>query len=178
MDMQITAKEEGITVEMPITLIGDVQPPDRMHGMMTMSFLGITIETEIINIGDTSYIKDPETGEWEASTEPAAPYTPGDFTGVEPDEIKGLKLVGKKTLNGSEVYLLKGTISTAELGDTFEGTASDLQVKYWIGVNNGRLEQSQVKGQIPMPDTEGGVIDLNATTTYSKYGKSVTINPP
>jgi hypothetical protein len=178
MDLQMTMTEEGITVEIPMTFVGDYQPPDRMRGTVSMSVIGITIESEVITIGETSYVKNPTTGEWEVSTEEAAPYSPGDFTGLEPADIEGLVLVGKETLDGTPVYHLRGALSAQDVGDAFAGTEGTMQADYWIGVKDGRLRRSAVRVELSSSDAQAVTIGIEATMTYSNYGEPVAIEPP
>jgi ligand-binding sensor domain-containing protein len=175
MDMEMAVAEGGMTMEIPFTFTGDFQAPDRVQGTMSMSFLGMTIELEFITIGETAYTTNMETGEWEVSTEQVSPFAPEDFTGIDPADIEDLALVGEETLDGTAVYHLTGTVSAQELGDAMGEAQGELQVGYWIGVEDGRLRQNAVEGEL---SAEGGTIDLIATTVYSDYGQSVTIEPP
>jgi hypothetical protein len=178
MEMQMTMKEEGVSIEMPITFVGDFQPPDRARGTMSLTIFGITIETEIITIGETTYTKNPETGQWEVSSEQASPFAPGDFTEVEPLDVDNLAVVAQQDLDGVPVYRLEGTVSSEDMGEAFTDLKGKLVVKYWIGVKGGRLRRSVVKGELS--DVSGGAstISLRVETTYSGYGKPVSIAPP
>ena len=53
MDMQMKMTEEGVTLDIPMTFTGDFQPPDRLRGTVSMSMLGVTIESEMVSIGET-----------------------------------------------------------------------------------------------------------------------------
>ena len=82
-------------MDIPLTFTGDFQAPDRFRGTLTMNFLGFSIESELISIGDTSYQTNPETGEWEVTTEPATPLSdPSEFFGDETSEFQDLVLTG------------------------------------------------------------------------------------
>jgi hypothetical protein len=175
MDMEMAVTEGGITMEIPFTFAGDFQAPDRVQGTMSMSFLGMTMESEFITIGETTYATNMDTGEWEVSTEEASPFAPEDFTGIDPADIEDLAIVGEETPDGTPVYHLSGMVSAQELGDTLGEAEGELQVDYWIGVADGRLLQNAIEGELT---AEGGTIGLLATTIYSDYGQSVTIEPP
>lgn len=175
--MQMTVKEEGVSIEMPITYVGDFQPPDRTRGTITLSFVGITIEVEVITIGETTYTKDPETGEWEVSTEQASPFAPEDFTEVEPLDIDDLAVVAQQNLDGVPVYRLEGTVSSGDMGEAFAELEGEVVVKYWIGVQGGRLRRSVVKAELSEAGS-AGTISIRVDTTYSGYGKPVSIEPP
>lgn len=178
MDMQMKMTEEGVTIEIPMTFVGDYLPPDRMHGMVSMSVVGVTIESEMVTIGETTYVKNPATGQWETSTEPASPYSPGDFTGLEPADIEGLVIVGQKTLDGTPVYHLQGTLSAGDMGEAFAGTEGEMQVEYWIGVKDGLLRRAFVRVELSSTDTRAVAIGMETTVTYSDYGKTLAIEPP
>ena len=178
MDMDMTAKEEGVSIEMPITYVGDFQPPDRSRGTVTLTVFGITIEMETITIGETTYTKNPETGQWEVTSEQASPFAAEDFTEVEPLEVDDLAVVAQQDLDGVPVYRLEGTVSSKDMGEAFADLKGKLVVKYWIGVNGGRLRRSVVKGELSAVNGGTGTIILRVETTYSGYGKSLNIEPP
>ena len=69
-------------------------------------------------------------------------------------------------------------MSSGDMGEAFADLKGKLVVKYWIGVNGGRLRRSVVKGELS--DVSGGAstINLRVDTTYSGYGKPVSIEPP
>jgi branched-chain amino acid transport system substrate-binding protein len=175
MDMLMAVAEAGMSMEIPFTFAGDFQPPDRAQGTVSMSFLGMTIESEVITVGDTAYTTNMETGEWEISTEEASPFSPGDFTGVDPADIEGLTLAGEETLDGTPVYRLTGVVTAEQLGDAMEGAEGELQVQYWMGIDDGLLHKGAVEGELSIED---GTIEMTVTTTYSDYGQTVAIEPP
>jgi len=176
MEMELAVTEGEITMEIPITFSGDFQPPDRMQGTVSITMFGSTIEMETITIGETSYAVNPLTGEWEESAEPASPFAPEDFA-VVPDEFEDLVLVGEDTLDGTRVYHLRGAVSSGVLGEVLAGTEGEIRVEHWIGVEDGRLRQSVIEGELSMPD-DAGSIDLSVTMAYSDYGQDVEIEPP
>ncbi|MCH7865135.1 MAG: hypothetical protein IIC56_07995, partial [Proteobacteria bacterium] len=61
-EAKLTISGEGVTLDIPIELTGDFQAPDRTQGTFTVSFFFIQIESQFINIGDDSYVTDPDTG--------------------------------------------------------------------------------------------------------------------
>ncbi len=185
MDLQMKVEAEGLSMEVPMLFEGDFQAPDRMQGSMEISVLGLSVEVAMVIVGDTTYVSDPETGEWEVSTEPVAPFSPDEFTAVDPADIEGLEIVGEETLDGRPVHHLRGTVSTERLGDQFADTSGELEAEYWIGVEDRLLYESLIAGEI-VPIEEGGetplggagTIQMEAMIQYSDYGKPVTIEPP
>ncbi|MGD9050078.1 MAG: LppX_LprAFG lipoprotein, partial [Anaerolineae bacterium] len=177
MDMQMKATEGTMTMEIPFTFVGDFEAPDRVQGSMSMTMFGMTIEMEVITIGETAYATNPDTGEWEVGAESAAPFSPEDFAGIDPADIEDLTVTGEVSLDGTTAYHLQGIASAQDMGPAMADIEGELQLEYWIGVADGRLRQNTVEGELLAPG-EAGTIGLVATTTYSDYGQAVAIEPP
>jgi hypothetical protein len=181
MILQMAISSEGTITEVPLTFIGDFKMPDRLRGEVTMEMFGQTIETELITIGETAYIKDPISGEWQISSEAATPFTPEDFVGLEPDDIANMQdliLLEEEGQDGVPVYHLKGKMSTESLESTLGEVEGEIKVEYWIGVEDGRIRQVDIEMEI---FEEGGAQEeLYATVSFkfSEYDKEVVIEAP
>jgi hypothetical protein len=188
MDMQMAISSEGFTFDMPILFEGDYQAPDRLQGMMSMSLMGTTIETEMITVGDTTYMTNPDTGEWEKSVEPAAPFSPEEVAQLDPDDIQDLVLIGIEDLDGIATYHLAGTVAMADLGDMLGDLEGEFEAEYWIAVEDGRLRKSTVEGEVSIDTSDnplfgGGppvIMDMALVMTlrFSNYGQEVIIELP
>lgn len=184
--MQMTVREGGYSVDVPLTLVGDFQAPDRMEGTITISMLGFTVEMEVISIGDAAYGTNPETGEWEFGFEVASEWLPSNYTSIRQTEVANLEYIGEETLNGTPVHHLTGTASSQAFGGFFSGMEGSLQVEFWIGVEDGRLNQSAVQGDVlltdssglPFGEAAGGTANIAMTIHFSEFGKSVVIEAP
>ena len=104
---------------------------------------GLTIESDFIRIGDTTYVKDSESGEWRLGANEDAPFRPDEFLGARLSDIRNLKMIGKETLDGTPVYHLTGVASPG----TFTGQPDDVNIEYWIGVEDARIKQVAVQGE-------------------------------
>ena len=181
MDMRIGIESEGLSLDVPVTFVGDIQAPDRVQGALSMTPFGIvTIEYQVINIGDTTYQTDPQTGEWEVTTSPAVPFTdPSDFLASKPSDFLDLVLLGEETLDGVRVYHLSGTMSP----EAFGGIQGDLVADIWTGVEDSLVRQIAVKGVVQieggglLPEG-GGNATVDMTVKFSDYGKPVSIEAP
>ena len=184
MDMQIGIESEGLSLDVPVTFVGDVQAPDRVQGTLSMTLFGIlTIEYQVINIGDTTYQTDSQTGEWEVTASPAVPFTdPSDFLASKPSDFLGLTLVGEETLDGVQVYHLSGTL----LPEAFGGIQGDLEADIWTGVEDSLVRQVAVKGVLQIQGDGGllpvgvgpGNVAVDMTVKFSDYGKPISIEAP
>ena len=182
MDMKMGIVVEGLSMEIPMTFLGDFQTPDRVQGTLSMSFIGTDTEIKSISIGDTLYQKNPFTGEWEISTETASPFAPSRFVGSDPFELDDLILVGEETLDGSGVYHIRGKAPPK----VFDGAEGDLQADVWIGVEDSLLRQITIEGELEFEDDAGlfpgggsaGTFTVSMTMKLSDYGEPVEIVAP
>ncbi|MGB3717692.1 MAG: LppX_LprAFG lipoprotein [Candidatus Promineifilaceae bacterium] len=189
MDMQIAMGGEGLSMDIPMIFEGDVQSPDMMAGTLSLSFLGITMESEMVTIGDMSYMTDPETGEWGLSTD-------GDFFGLDqlgggltsPDALldtsgdvfSDLEVVGEETLNGIPVVHLQGSMLIEDIGG--EG---DFAVDIWIGAEDNYMHQLVIEGQTTIDEVDdtlfgsgGGDVSMLITMNMSAFNEPVDIHAP
>ena len=190
LDMTVTA--QGLTLEVPFKFDGDFQAPDKMRGSLSASVLGFSIDTEFVQIGETSWFKDPQTGTWQTTTgtEGIAPFSPADFLGdeflaSEDSPIKDLALVGTENLSGTQVWHYAATIPATELDlkggdfkfDMYVGVADRLPRKITMTgeVDLGEAGGSKEPSQLPLPT---GPAKFDMVMTLSKFGEPAAITPP
>ncbi len=77
--MTLSGKDIAEGTEVLMHFTGDVQPPDRMGGAMATSVNNVAVETQVVVIGDTSYVKNPLTGRWLINPQPAVVFNPEDL---------------------------------------------------------------------------------------------------
>ena len=141
--------------------------------------MGFTIASEVITIGDTTYQTDPETGQWEITTDTVSPFTdPQEFVGAETSEIQDLVFTGEVTLDGTRTFHLKGMASPEAFG---EGSG-ELQLEYWIGIEDSLIRQIAMEGELGGDTLFDGSTASTATITmtmvFSDFGKPVSIEAP
>jgi hypothetical protein len=182
MDMQMTMEVEGLTLDIPLIFAADYQAPDRMQGTFSADLMGMALEMDVVVIGDTAYVTEPETGEWTISSDPATSFAPEEFTGLDPDRLEDLVLVGEETLDDMPMYYLEGMAPAEEVGmdqlDLDVGVQGELQVGYWIGVEDSLLRKATIDGELLVLGEQEATMQLSATATYSGFGEPVVIEPP
>jgi hypothetical protein len=182
MDIQMTVAVAGSSLDVPLAFVGDFQAPDRIKAVMSLTIPFFTLEIEIVSIGDTTYTKDPETGEWEVSIgEDAFFIAPDQFIGEEVRDLRDLAIVGVETLAGVELYHLKGTAPAG----TFSESDSEFMMSFWIGVDDGLLAQVTAVGEFELDeddplfgDIATGTGAISLTVKFSNFGAEITIEPP
>lgn len=183
MDIKASVQTIGGRAEVPIELEGDFQPPDRIEGTMRISLGFFAVQSQVINIGDTTYIKDESTGEWHASTASSPVLVgPGAFLAPDPKTLVFLEVLGVVAVDGVEAYHLKAIAPSGSLDES----VGQMDLEYWVGVDDGNLIQVVASGSVDLRLDSGslsrmsttGSADVTATIKLSEFGKSVSILPP
>ena len=182
----VSISSDDTDVGLPIDFTGDFQAPDRIRGKLSLSLGFFTIEMETIAIGDTAYITNLESGEWEESSglgfgvpNPAELAVPVGVSLVD------LTLIGEEELDGIRVFHLKGAPPASLFGDA----SDDAEADFWIGVDDFRTRQVTASGQVSLGGGGGfglpfGGADLAGSATivltakFSDYDKPVVIEAP
>lgn len=186
MTMKVAVSMEGLSMDMPFTMVGDYQAPDRAQFMMSMEFLGTSMTMEMIQIGDTTYTTDPETGEWttDTTTTDFAPIDPSEVIDTSAYDLENPEVVGIEEVDGVLTYHLSGTISAVDIEELFDATLSEslLTVDYWVGVDDYLLRKLtfsiEFTGSL-MEEMEGTQeISMDVEMVISDYNAEVSIEPP
>jgi lipoprotein LprG len=186
MTMEMSISLEGVSMEMPFSLVGDYQAPDRAQIMMTMDFLGTSTEIEMITIGDTTYSLDPTTGEWsvgEAATS-FAPIDPSEVVGAGDFNLEDPVLVGIEDMEGVPVYHLSGSVPASDFEELLGQEISDglMTIDYWVGVDDYLLRKIAFSLEFTGTMMEGmeGTQEISVTVemVISDYNAEVSIEAP
>ena len=170
-------------VNIPVTLVGDYQAPDRSEAAMSASIVFLTFESRIIIIGETAYFTDFATGEWGVLAGEAPFFADAvGFITAKVSEITDLAVVGEESLDGERVYHLTGTAPPG----TFDESVGEFRAGFWIGIEDFLLRQVAAEGEIELDEEAtaflGGVAAGNATVSLSlwisDFGKTVSIEAP
>lgn len=184
-EMQTGVKVEvqGSVVNVPIRLTGDYQAPDRSRATMLVSLLFLSVESQVVIIGDTAYITNPATGEWQV-IEGAAPFYADAVRLPTADltSLRGLTLLGAETLDGMRVYHVAGTLPAG----VFDPTIGEFRADFWIGVENGLPVQIKAEGAFDLTkevaallgNVAAGRASVSIALKLSDFGKPVSIEAP
>lgn len=181
-DAVLDASDGGIASLIPITLTGEFQSPDRMHGKMTISLGFFSLEVETIAIGEVVYTRDFQDGKWEIVDNSSLVFLdPSELARAALPTIGNLTSLGEELLDGTLTHHLRGVLGE----DVFGSSSGDATVDYWIDVEDSLMRQIFVKGDVALEDAGlpiGGAISgdvtLEMTMTFSDYGSGIVIEPP
>lgn len=181
-DITMEMAIQGLSLDVPIAMTMDYQAPDRSRASVSAELLGMALEMETIVIGDTIYATDPTTGEWMVVEESAMPFSPQGLTGLGSGDLDDLVVKGLETLDGVAAYHLVGTVSSEAIGLAPPGVDAELegelQIEYWIGVEDDLPMQVMLEGEVTAVGEELGTLALEVLATFSDHGKPIEIEPP
>ena len=171
------------SIEIPLSYVGDVQTPDKSHGLISLSVVVFALEMEIITIGAVTYTTNPESGAWEIS-EGGGLGIPNlaDFSLGGKPPLSHARFLDKKNRDGVDVYKLVGT---AQFG-TLDAAGQESEATIWIGVDDLLLREITVQADValdamglPVGDMGlGGTGTIGLSIKLSDFGKPVTIEAP
>ena len=173
----------GAAIEVPLSYVGDVQVPDKSHGVISLSVLVFALEMEIITVGDVTYTTNPESGAWEIS-EGGALGIPNiaDFAQGGEAPVVDAQYMGEEVRNGHNVHKLSGTAQF----DTLEQAAQESEAIMWIGADDLLLREITFQAVvsldgmgIPLGDAgPAGNGTIGLSVRLSDFGKPVSIEAP
>lgn len=177
-----TASEQA-SIQVPLSFVGDVQAPDRTHGVITLSVAVFALEMEIIIADGVTYTTNPQTGSWQVSEEGGLgiPDPAGLLAGGEPP-LSDARYEGTERRNGIELHRL---IGTARL-DMVEGLGRTTEATIWIGADDLLLHEVSLETEMSLDalglQVGGGVLvgegEIDLTIRLSDFNGPVDIRPP
>ena len=197
-EMIISTAQGGTSIELPVTLRADFQKPLDSKGSIEIDIGFFKIEMKFVTVDGDFYMTDPETGEWllGASASEFLPLNPSDFADAEnfvgPEllaESDKLTLEGTEDIDGIEAYRITASADGGSVA-MLEGIGGELDMTFWVGVEDGLLHRIMANGQISAPDAgatqSGGLFgDLGVGDTgieilieYSDFNVPVQIEAP
>ena len=180
-EIKITAGQTETTF--PITLEGDFQAPDRARSKVTVSLGFFTLEMETIAIGETIYVTNPQTGEWEIASESAFLIpSPTEIAGSADVALLDPVLLGQVVLeDGTSTFRVRG----APPPDLFGEVEGEATAEFWVGVDDLLVRKitAQVSLDLANLGPLGGVgvsgpANVAMTIWLSGFDEPVTIEAP
>ena len=182
-DMQLELNLTDLNLVIPMTLVGEVQAPDRSRATLTVMLGFFEVETEVINIADTTYAKDFTTGEWQVS-EAEVPFLSDPTVGISSGafSVEELKLTEEVDDDGTPLYRVQGVAPSGFLSPS----SGEFDIALWIGVEDRRLRRIVAQGDFVIQGDEAPFLEafsgssgtLSVIGAFSDYGAPVSIEPP
>jgi lipoprotein LprG len=158
---------------------GDVIVPDKLRGKVGGTFLGLSLSSELVVVGDQYFLKIPFSGRWQkidVGTLPSAFFDPEQGILAVIEGANDLKRDGSEDVGGVPCYRLTGTVradSLTPLLNTAEGE-QEVTMEVWIGEDDMLIRRVRLSG--PISSDEGD--DAVRTVELSAFDEPVEISAP
>lgn len=183
LDIVASMDSEGFALEVPIQMTGAYVAPDSVEATLAMDLLFVTIETEYVSLGDTQYVMDPVTGEWQVTVgEGGTIIDPASFVIQEASGLRDLVLSGLEVLDGVDTYRLTAT----SVDGAFGGVSYEFALIIWVRTSDSLVVKIVAEGEADLGliggDLLGDIGDESAmmiiTLALSGFGEDIIIEPP
>jgi len=157
---------------------GRVANPDRLSVEFSGTFGGgFAIKSEVITIGELTYMTNPLTGNWEASDASVSPlgfFSPARGISEMLAQMQGVSLVDTKPSDAK--YHLKGNLPTTALAPLVGPTLTDrtVAVELTIEAASDQLLEARFIGAVTPTDVEGA----DRVIVLSFFNEDITIEEP
>lgn len=157
---------------------GKVVNPDKLSVEFSGSFgEGFAIKSEVITIGNRTYMTNPLTGRWEASDASVSPlgfFSPTRGISEMMAQIEKISLLD--TEHSDKEHRLSGSLSTTALAPLVGATLTEttVQVELAIEASTGRLLEARFKGAVTPTDVD----DAERVIVLSFFNENISIEAP
>ena len=181
-DIVLDVRTGGLAIEVPVKYAGDLHAIGYNSADLTITIPFQVIESKLITSSGTSYIFDVTANTWEPLPGDAPFFAgPSVFLGSNASDTSNVQLVRSESLDGTDTHVVSAKRPGVEIG----GATGDLDVLYWIGVDDGLLHKVEASGTVVfgeqgIPGLDFSIASANATLTarFFDYGKTVDIITP
>jgi hypothetical protein len=155
---------------------GDLRVPDRLRARINGTFARTPIQSEIIIIGERSFLQDPLTKTWRPF---AAAPNPGVLVKGVPAVIRsarGLRNTGSEKVGDADCYRLSGVVRSDVVAPLVGVAAGGRMVPFtvWVGKQDFRLRRVRLAGPVGRNEPD----QIVRTLEMSKFDEDVTITSP
>ena len=181
-DIVLDVRTGGLQIEVPVRYAGDLHAIGYSAADLTITIPFQVIESKLITSSGTNYIFNDMANVWERLPGDSPFFAgPSVFLGSDASDTTDLELVRDETIDGVKTHVVSATRQGVEIG----GATGDLEVLYWIGVDDGLLRKVEANGAVEfgedgVPGLDFSIASANATLTarFFDYGKPVEISTP
>ena len=183
LDIVASMESEGSALEVPIQITGAYVAPDSVEATLAMDLLFVTIETEYVSLGDTQYVMDPVTAEWQVTVDEGGTIIdPASFVIQEVSGLRDLALSDLEVLDGVDTYRLTAT----SVDGTFGGVAGEFALTIWIRTGDSLAAKIVAEGEADLGLIGGDFLGdigqepamMIITLELSEFGEDIVIEPP
>lgn len=158
---------------------GDVIVPDRLRADASGTLAGTPLTTQLVVVGDRTWLKNPLTGLWQTvdvGTSPIPFFDPAQGVLAVIQGATDLAVDGEEPVGDADTYRLVGAVTAKDISPLLgnEPSATKVKATFWIGKDDSVLRRVRADGPIAAdePANVSRQIDL------SRFGDQMTIEAP
>lgn len=158
---------------------GDVAVPEKVKADVSGTFQGLPIRSQIVAVGDRTYLKNPLTGKWQdvdVGTNPVSFFDPAKGVLAVIKGATQLERLGSEEVGGVNADHLKGKTTVGSITPLLGNAPGTrlVDVELWVDKESGRLVRLRLSGRVHEEDPAEAV----RTVELSRFGVVVPIVPP
>ena len=182
MQMTLTPRSSGLTLEVDLLVEGDFQQPGNFSSLINLTVRNLAVTSREIKFDGIKFGTDPMTRLWRPDVGIATPAGEAvDFLSIDPDDLKDIEVLGSGVLDGVDVYRIRAIAPAGLIGSS----PSPVELNYWMGVGDLVVRQVSADGVIAWPEANllldpgaGGVSAVSMTMNLSGFGRPADIRAP
>ena len=158
---------------------GSVIVPGKFNVTVEAQLGNLYVELGMASIDGVSYMTNPVTGQWAEVPAEAIPInllTLGSTLAGIVEAVQDPELVGKTSLEGLDVFHIRGSIASEDLLELVPGAdrGHPVMLEMWMEQQTGTLRKAIITGQV----TDDDVPDAMRVLTLDDVNQPVEIKPP
>lgn len=162
-----------------VRIEGTVTAEGNMEAAIDLQQSGIPLRINFVGVGDTHYVQNPLTQQWQSLPASSSPVGELDLSSGAIqilEKVKDPSYEGTEEVAGVESHRIKGTASGADV----EGIAravdeqKDFPVEIWVGVDDKLVRRITLSGAATGNEPEETVRTIELT----RFDEPVQIEPP
>lgn len=164
----------------PTAAEGDVQRPDRLKSLVTVSLAGTNVAVDVVAIGTKGWYQNPLTQQYVEADEVASLtklFDPQTGIGALLTQLQHVSQPSDRSISGTPCWYITGTLPGDKLSGIVVGitpTSTPVNVAACVSKTGSQLDFLSLTGQLLNGDTAQTEHDIY----FSQYGESVNIQAP
>ncbi len=158
---------------------GQVIVPGKFDVTVEAQAGNLYVELGMASVDGVTYMTNPLTGQWAevpAESIPINLLTLSTTLAGIVDAVQAPELLGETTLEGADVYHIRGGIRSEDLQELVPnaGAGYPVALEMWVEQESGILRKATITGQVNADD----VADALRVLTLDGINRPITITPP
>ncbi|HWO93396.1 MAG TPA: LppX_LprAFG lipoprotein [Dehalococcoidia bacterium] len=159
---------------------GDIAAPDSLRTHVKADRGAVTVELDVVNIGEDIWVTDPFSGQWQKIDDPD--FDIGDLFDPQagiPDVLRGLQnaeMDGTERIGDVETIRFRGTVDGGDIRAIAPIAEEGIEVPVvvWVGRDDGLVHRVRTEGRLSEDESD----EVRRQIDLSEFNEPVEIEPP